>query len=187
MGRLRWDEKIVTGGSIQYFYSSSTSNPIWSFQKIIRRKLFCQPMKSKSKSGIDLKNWAEITILMYQKIGTTNGPFFRITMQGKMKQATTFDLDVLFHKSLPQVQKLYYCIILGTVNVEDECSMYRSDRRGSMVEAQNVKVPKEVIEANNCLRKHKSARGLTPGMSIMDKYSEVKVSVHILVRYSESL
>ena len=144
-------------------------------------------MAFKSKSGIDLKIWLERVIQTYQQLQVVNGPLFRVSIKGKTKRCSTGDLDILFHKILCRVQKLYPRLIPESVNVEDDYSMFRSLRRGATAEAQNAKVPKEVIEANNRWKKHERARGLTPGISTMERYSEAKASVPTLVRFSESL
>jgi hypothetical protein len=74
-----------------------------------------------------------------------------------------------------------------TVNVKEEYSVYRSLRRGATTEAQNVQVPSEVIEANNRWRKHSRSRGLTPGMSMMERYTDAKASVPSLIRFSGAM
>jgi hypothetical protein len=78
-------------------------------------------------------------------------------------------------------------LIPDEVVVSEEYSAFRSLRRGATAEAQNARVPKEVIEANNRWRKHSRSRGLTPGMSMMERYTDAKASVPALVRFSESM
>ena len=91
------------------------------------------------------------------------------------------------HKVLSRVQKIYPRLIPESINIEDEYSMFRSPRRGATAEAQNAKIPKEVIEANNRWKKMERSRGMTPGMSMMERYSEAKASVPTLTRFSGSL
>jgi len=55
--------------------------------------------------------------------------------------------------------------------------MKRSLRRGATAEAQNARIPTNVIEANHRWRKVARAKGMTPGMSMMECMS-------LLVRYS---
>jgi hypothetical protein len=50
-----------------------------------------------------------------------------------------------------------------------------------------VGIPKEAIEANNRWRKHMRSRGLTPGMSMMERYLDAKASVPSLIRFSWSM
>ena len=97
------------------------------------------------------------------------------------------DLDDAFHDVLIKVQKLNPQLIPMSVSVQDEFSCRRSIRRGSTAEAQNQQIPKEVIEANNRWRKYERARGSTPGMTMMERYSEAKASVPTLIRFSGGL
>jgi hypothetical protein len=109
------------------------------------------------------------------------GPLFR---DSKGKRASTADLDVALHRILERVQKKWPNVIPDTVDIKKEYSVYRSLQRGATAEAQNVGVPQEVIEADNRWRKHSRARGLTPGMSMMERYTDAKASVPALIRFS---
>jgi hypothetical protein len=86
-----------------------------------------------------------------------------------------------------RVQKKYPNLILDEVVIADEYSAFRSFRRGATAEAQNAGIPKEVIEANNRWRKHARGGGITPGMSMMVRYTDAKASVPALVRFSEGM
>jgi len=66
-------------------------------------------------------------------------------------------------------------------------SMHRSGRRGSTAEAQNSEIPSWVIEAINSWRKNFRSKGLTPGMSMLERYTEAKASVPALVKFSYNL
>jgi hypothetical protein len=43
------------------------------------------------------------------------------------------------------------------------------------------------VEANNRWRKHERARGMRPGMCMMEHYSDAKASVKNLIRFSQGL
>jgi hypothetical protein len=73
------------------------------------------------------------------------------------------------------------------VDVEAEYDIARSERSGVTAHAQNQCIPKEVIEANNRWRKHEKARGMRPGMCMMEHYSDAKASVKMLIRFSQGL
>mmetsp|Transcript_12348 Transcript_12348/g.17595 ORF Transcript_12348/g.17595 Transcript_12348/m.17595 type:complete len:156 (-) Transcript_12348:2255-2722(-) len=148
---------------------------------------YCQPMTLISKSGINLKVWAAHALDTYNAVGVTSGPFFCVLVKGVMKQASVADLDEGFHSILQRIQRLYPRVIPPHINVEDDYSIHRSICRGSTTEAQNANIPKEVIEANNRWRKRERARDRTPGMSMMERYSEARASVLTLVRYSAGL
>jgi hypothetical protein len=159
------------------------------FKRETGEKLFCQPLATESKSGVKIAEWFHRTLWILGKLGTESGPMFRSESKGgsKYKKASVGDLDHLLHSILGRVQKNRPEIIGASVDVMEEYSASRSMRRGATSEAQNAEIPKEVIEANNRWRKHMRSRGLTPGMSMMERYSDAKASVPSLTRFSRSL
>jgi hypothetical protein len=117
-----------------------------------------------------------------ERTGVTSGPVFR---NAKGKRASTAELDVDFHGILMRVQKRWPNLIPDhTVKVKEEYGVYRSLRRGATMEAQNAEIPGDVIEANNRWRKHSRLKGLTPGISMMERYTDAKASVPSLIRFS---
>jgi len=159
------------------------------FKREIGEKLFCQPLAAVSKSGIKIALWFHRALEILAALGVQRGPLFR--KRGRsiqtVKRATVGDLDPMLHKILKRVQSKWPSIIPDAVDVEDEYSSFRSLRRGATSEAQNCQIPKEVIEANNRWRKQSRSRGLTPGMSMMERYSDAKASVPTLTRFSAEL
>ena len=97
------------------------------------------------------------------------------------------EMDEFLHDVLCGVQQKFPNIIGDQIPVREEFSVYRSLRRGATSEAQNAAIPKEVIESNNRWRKFSRAKGMTPGMSMMERYSDAKVAVPSLIRFSSDL
>lgn len=154
------------------------------FKREIGEKLFCQPLAPVTKSGVNIVQWFFRMLEVAKKGGIISGPLF---LGRKGKRATTADLDTRFHAALERVQKKYPNLLPHEVKVSEEYSVFRSLRRGATAEAQNARVPKEVIEANNRWRKHARSRGITPGMSMMERYTDAKASVPALVRFSKEM
>jgi hypothetical protein len=73
------------------------------------------------------------------------------------------------------------------VNVAEVYSLRRSIQRGSATRARNQGVPEAVIKMNNRWRKVESARGRRPGMSMMVHYTERRLSIRLLWRYTRML
>jgi hypothetical protein len=123
---------------------------------------------------------------VFARLGVISGPLFRVggKDQGKFKRASCGNLDPSFHEILKRVRKIHSRLIGEKTNIVEEYSVYRSLRRGATAHAQKVEMPKEVIKAHNRWRKHLRARGLTPGMSMMERYSDAKASVPALIRFS---
>jgi hypothetical protein len=103
------------------------------------------------------------------------------------KRMSIAEMDEHLHVVLLEVQRQFPLVLSDTVNVQDEFSVYRSLRRGATSEAQNAQIPKEVIEANNRWRKLCRAKGLTPGGSMMERYTDARISVQSLTRFSNEL
>lgn len=159
------------------------------FKRQVGEKSFCQPLALCSNSGIKICMWFERARATMSRRGVTVGPFFRMAArtEGGYKRASMGDLQPGFHAILLRVQERWPNIIPHTVNVTEEYSVSRSLRRGATSHAQNMKVPREVIEANNRWRKQSRANGLMPNMTMMERYSDAKASVPLLIRFSQEL
>ena len=158
------------------------------FKQEVGENSFCQPLAWETTSGIKLGEWFYRALKCSEKVGIIIGPMFRIATPGnKFKRAAMGDLEPLFVEILKKVQNRYPSVIPDSVNIAEEYSVSRSLRRGVTAEAQNVGIPSEVIEANNRWRKHCRSKGLTPGMSMMERYTDAKASVPALIRFSSSL
>jgi len=158
------------------------------FKNETGEKVFYQPLAIVSKSGIENGKWIKRAVDSYAKLGIVSGPFFRVQKKGGgFRRAKQSDLDPDFISVLLRVQGRWPNIIPPSVNVQDEYSIRRSLRRGSTTQAGNMQIPKEVIEANNRWRKHGNSRGVLPGMSMVERYSDAKASIMALLRYSLGL
>ena len=96
-------------------------------------------------------------------------------------------MDGLLCPLLKEIQRKFPNVISHETDVGDSFSTYRSLRRGATAEAQNARIPKAVIEANNRWRKYARQNGSAAGMSMMDRYSDAKACVPTLIRFSYNL
>jgi hypothetical protein len=196
---LRGEEIIrVDVGQMRLHWIESTSHedaphiPLMlsgRFKREVGEKLFCQPLAMESKSGVKIGRWFWRALEMLAAQNITSGPMFRVRGKtvGSVRRATTADLNPNLIDLLERVRKRWSNVFGQDVNIRNDFNIGRSLRRGVTAEAQNVGIPKEVIEANNRWRKHSRAKGLTPGMTMMERYSDAKASVPTLVRFSKEL
>jgi hypothetical protein len=152
------------------------------FKREMGEKWFCQPLATVTKSGVDIRLWLFRGMSELEKFGIKTGPMFRAGLGSK--RASTSDLNIRLHSILKRVQQRWPNLIPDDVEVTDQFSVYRSLRRGATAEAQNARIPQEVIEVNNRWRKHAQSRGLTPGMAMMERCTDAKASVPSLIRFS---
>ena len=151
-------------------------------------RLYIQPLAEKTSSGIEIRKWIERAIRELHVRKVTQGPLFRrVSKTGKIQRALIGDLDHLFHGLWKRIKHQRPDILPETVKVEEEFSARRSFRRGATTTAQNRKLGPEVIEMNNRWRKHLRSRGVLPGMSMMERYTDAKASVEALIQFSEGL
>jgi hypothetical protein len=151
-------------------------------------KVFYQPLAIISKSGIENGKWVRRVIDSYAELGIVSGPMFRVKKKGGGSQrCRPADLDPDFHSVLLRVQARWPTILPSNVDVVEEYKIRRSLRRGSTTQAGNMAIPKEIVEANNRWRKHGNSRGMLPGMSMVERYSDAKASIQSLLRYSIGL
>lgn len=129
-------------------------------------------------------------ILEYQRIGITKGPVFRRAKRkatDKIERARVGDMNLWFHPLLMRVQESNPSLIEETAIIDEEYSVSRSFKRGATAQARNVSIPREVIEANNRWRQKERARGQTPHMTLLERYTDGKASVPLLVKFSGGL
>jgi hypothetical protein len=155
------------------------------FKKEVEEKYFCQPLAPVTDSGRNLAIWFQRKIMLLKDQSLCTGPMFKSMSVGKKMSIS--EMDELFHSILLEVQHRFPKILPDSVKVTEEFSTFRSLRRGATSEAQNVKIPRKVIEANNRCRKISRAKGLIPEYSMMERYSDAKVLVPTLTRFSQSL
>ena len=151
-------------------------------------KLFFLPLACRSSAGIEIRTWTQRLLMTYEDLKVTSGPVFRVAHKGtKVRRSAVGDLDVLFHEIYARVQERWPRVIPASVKVQEEYSIRWSLRRGSTTSASNRGIPLEVVEANQRWGKHQRSRGVLPGMSMMERYSDAKANVGYLIRYSAGL
>jgi hypothetical protein len=156
-----WGEEInwVHAGGILYYWNETTEGKdvhiplmiLGRFKKEVGEKYFCQPLAPVTNLGQNIIVWFQrkLTLLMQQSL--CKGLMYKGSTMGKKMSIS--EMDKLFHNVLLEVQRSYPKILPDSVKITDKFSTFRSLRRRATSEAQNVKIPGEVIEANNLWRK----------------------------------
>jgi len=193
-----WGEELIRAelGEMRKYWVEALSHPTtphvpWvmsgRFKQVVGEKMYFQPVALRSASGIEYYVWIKRLVDAYAALGVVSGPVFRVASSGggqAVRRSRMGDLDPPFHDLLSRVQERWPTVIHPTVRVQDEYSIRRSGRRGSTINAQNQGVGTEVIEANNGWRKFMRSKGILPNMTMVERYSDAKASVTVLIRYS---
>jgi hypothetical protein len=125
-------------------------------------------------------------IVEYGRIGIITGPVFRRVRPwptDKVERARIGDINLLFHPELLWVQVNQPNLIGEETKVEDEYSASRSFKRGATAQARNMDIPTDVIQANNRWWQKERSRGSTPHMLLLERYTDAKASVPLLVKF----
>ena len=160
------------------------------FKKTVGEKMYIQPLAVRSVSGLEYRLWMFRMIVEYGRGGITSGPVFRRARHRgneKVERARIGDINLLFHPELLRVQLSQPNLIGEDAKVEDEYSASRSFKRGATAQARNMDIPQDVIQANNRWRQKERSRGSTPHMSLLERYTDAKASVPLLVKFSGGL
>jgi hypothetical protein len=144
-----------------------------------RCHLFLVDMKT--DSGIENAKW------LYERKGIVKGPLIRTLKNGKLVKSRITDHDPRYHDFLRRVQMRAPDVLNPKVKVEDEASLFRSGRKGSVAQARNMRIPKDVIDSNNRWRKVERAGGRQITVRMMEHYSDVQAMIKALLGYSSRL
>jgi hypothetical protein len=160
------------------------------FKRTVGEKKYVQPLAIRSLSGLEYRLWMYRMLVEYERSGIKAGPVFRRTKKkatDAVMRARVGDMDLLLHPLLLRVQARLPGLIGEDVNVEGEYSVSRSCKRGATAQARNQGIPTDVIEANNRWKRHERARGSNPHMSLLERYTDARASIPLLVKFSGGL
>ena len=132
-------------------------------------------------SGIMAGRWADRLGWSLLRRRKKNGFLF---VDQKKNQAKIGQYDDEFTERLTRIKMLKPHLFEPGLNIVDAYSLRRSLPRGSTLEAINRGVPKDLIEMNNRWRKFENSKGRRPGLSMIAHYTEMKLMIASLWKYS---
>ncbi|KAL7564978.1 hypothetical protein ACA910_011946 [Epithemia clementina (nom. ined.)] len=157
------------------------------FKGQVSRKKHKIPLVPTSNSGIANQTWLFRLLECYEGSNTTHGPLFRNRPRDQTP-ITIRQMDTWFHKYLLYVQNNTPSSFQSDYDVVNKFRIRRLLRRGSTSQAQNNKVPKDVINLNNRGRIEDTAGSRFAGRSeMLELYTNVLAALETLLQYSESL
>jgi hypothetical protein len=103
----------------------------------------------KTESGIENAKWLQRLVNLYERKVIIKGPLMRTLKNGMLVKSRITDYDPRYHDYLRRVQMRAPEVLNPKVKVEDEASLFRSGRKGSVAQARNIQIPKDIIDSNN--------------------------------------
>ncbi len=94
--------------------------------------------------------------------------------------------NALFRALVDQAQGRHPRLIPEAVETKD-LSLWRSPRRGAVLETTNQDVLEKVIELINCWHKKEVAKGSEAGLTMRQVYTQVRSTLPTMLKYSKAL
>jgi hypothetical protein len=154
------------------------------FKNQVGEKYHLKPLAAVTKSGLQPRLWIGRAIQELERKEILTGPMFR-TPGGHPIRAS--EMEDKFLERLEIIQATKPHLLNEQVDVSEEYGVSRSFRRGSTSEAINRGVTPEQIEANNGWRKAEQAGASKPSERMIEHYTDVRLALDYLLKYSEAL
>lgn len=146
-------------------------------------KYHLTPLCATTSSGLEVEKWTKRLIATQEHFGRVKGPAF-CTISGSVAHIRDYELDIL--DRLHSIQTHHPELIPSDVNVYEEYGLSRSFRRGSTSEARSRGVDDRDVDLANRWRTFEHAKGRRPRLTMHDHYSDIRLLIPALVRYSSA-
>jgi hypothetical protein len=142
------------------------------------------PLASVSASGINVRLWVTRLIALRDHDQHFHGPAF-CDARGRLLAAQDIELDLL--DRLQRIQESQPSLIPASACVYDSYGISRSFRRGATSEACATGVSPEDIDLINRWRTFEHGKGRRPCQVMRDHYSDIRLLIPALLRFSQAL
>ncbi len=142
------------------------------------------PMAATTSSGIQIRSWIKHLVVVQHEAGRNHGPAFGDKygeiLESSFIEGTLADRLQIIKDTRPG-------IIAKEVDCYSHFGISRSFRRGATSTARARGVDKEVVDLANRWRKFEKAKGRHPRLSMQDHYSDIKILIPELIKFSQAL
>jgi hypothetical protein len=142
------------------------------------------PLAVVTDSGLAVRSWVNRLVQVQEEAGRSHGPAFG-DRQGNMLEATF--IEALLADRLKRVQDMRPDLIPSEVDCYEHFGISRSFRRGATSTARARGVDKDIVDLTNRWRQFEHAKGKHPRLSMQDHYSDIRIVVPELIKFSQAL
>ena len=129
------------------------------------------PISNATRSGLPFRKWMERVLHRRVNLhGGESGWLFQDQRGARMKFGK---YNALYRTLVDQAQERHQRLLKEAVETK-EFSLWRSPRRGAVLETTNQDVSKKVIELINRWRKKEAAKGSEAGLAMRQVYTQVR-------------
>ena len=142
------------------------------------------PLSDNSRSGLPFRRWMERALSRrVHRQGRSKGWLFQSNQGIRFKFGR---YDPTFRALIDAARALHPTLLPDVVETGDY-SLWRSPRRGAVLETTNQDASEKVIELVNRWRKKKAAKGSEPGLPMRQVYTQVRSTLPTMLKISKAL
>jgi len=142
------------------------------------------PLIATTTSGLPVKTWVQRLIEVRKTERRVRGPAFADPRTGEV-QVDWYEREILEH--IQSIQQRRPDIVPADIQVLEEYGLSRSFRRGDTSEARTRGADKDDVDLTNRWRTFEGAKEKRPRMAMRDHYSDIRLLIPALSRFSENL
>jgi hypothetical protein len=142
------------------------------------------PLAAQTDSGLPVRRWIERLVQVREKEGRQHGPAF-CDQTGEIAEAYEYESGLISRLLVAQENSPE--AIGPEVNITEEFGISRSFRRGSTSTARVRGIDDKLVELINRWQKFEQARGRRPVLPMREHYSDIRILVPELIKYSQGL
>lgn len=154
------------------------------FKNEIGDQYHLTPLIAVTRSGLRVKEWVDRLIEVRRVQGCVKGPAFADPRTGGVP-VDWYEREIL--ERFQWIQQRRPDIIPPEVQVLEEFGLSRSFRRGATSEARARGTDKDDVDLTNRWRSFEGAKGKRPRMAMRDHYSDIRLLIPALIRFSENM
>lgn len=142
------------------------------------------PLAAQTNSGLPLRRWVERLVLVREQEGKRQGPAF-CDAAGEIAGSYVYESAIIAR--LVVVQEKFPDIIGPDVDLPEDFGISRSFRQGSTSTTRARGIDNKQVELIHRWRKFEQARGRRPALPMKEHFSDIKILIPKLVKYSQGL
>jgi hypothetical protein len=154
------------------------------FKNELGEQYHLTPLIGETKSGLKLRLWVKRLIEVRTAENQKNGPAFGYEGRTSLP-SDRYEQEIL--ERFQAIQSRRPDLISADTQVLEDYGISRSFRRGTTSEARARGVKGEDVDLANRWRNFEGAKGRRPRLSMKDHYSDIRLLIPALLRFSEQL
>jgi hypothetical protein len=154
------------------------------FKNEVGAKYHLTPLAATTASGINVRLWVSRLVAVRVQDNHMHGPAF-CDLNGHIASSHEYELAIL--DRIQAVQHRHPTLISADLVVHDAYGISRSFRRGATSEARARGVAPDDIDLVNRWRTFEHAKGRRPRQAMRDHYSDIRLIIPALLRFSQAL